>query len=141
MDIIELSTNIEEMQEFEPLPAGPYPAEVRDVEVRYSEKQPNGYFYLVLNIDPNDYPADYDVENAPEGAQIVYARVQVPDAANRRTVKPFKNMLAAFGVKQKGNKFAPDDLIGKHAQVILSVNEYQGNPVNNVEGILPIAQV
>jgi len=138
MDLIKLNTAIEEMEEYEPLPAGLYTAELRDLEVRHSEKQPNGFFYAQLRIDPQDYPADYDAANAPEGVTVVYARVQMPDANNRRTVKPFKNFLKAMGVTTAGDTFDPQDWIGRSLQVLLSVNDYQGSPVNNVEAVQAI---
>lgn len=141
MDLIKLNMNIEDMEEYEPLPSGPYPVEVRDVEIRHTEKVPDGFIYLSLRVDPSDYPADYDAANAPEGLIVAYARVQLPTGTDRRKVKPYKSLLRALGVEPKGNEFNPADWIGKTAQALLSVQEYQGAPVNNVEALGPLPRV
>ena len=141
MSIIELGMNLEEMQEYEALPDGPYIAEIRDVEVKYSEKVPTGYYYIQMQIPVEEFPADYDVANAPEGLTIVYARMAVPTANNRRSVAPFKNFLKAIGVDTSGSKFDPSDWIGKNMQVLLKKTEYNGSPVNNVEAIGPVPSI
>jgi hypothetical protein len=139
--VIQLSQDLSQMEEYQPLPAGPYVAEVRDVEIGYSEKLPNGYFKIALLVPVENFPADYDVGNAPQGVPITYARVQVPDPNNRRTVGPFKNWLRAVGGELAGTEVDPQDWIGKEVQVVLSVNMYQGAPVNNVEMVGPVADV
>lgn len=141
VDIINLSANIEDLEEYEPLPAGLYPAEIRDVEVKHSEKQPNGYFVIQMKVDPADFPADYDTANNPEGAVLTYARVQIPDPANRRTVAPFNNLLKAAGIKAAGRSFDPNELVGKQMQVLVSVQTYNGQLVNNVDSVAAIPAV
>lgn len=142
MSIIELATNIEEMQEFDPLPAGLFPGECQDLEVRFSEKKPNGYIYCQLRISPDHFPQDYDVDNAPEGMIVVYAQVSIPTPQDRRAVKPFINFHKAFGVTPSGNQFNPEDFIGKSCQIILTRGEYPvGTPINQVEGIQPLPTV
>lgn len=141
MDIIKLSANLDDMQEYEPLPAGPYVAELRDIEVRFSEKQPNGYLYCQFRIDPSDYPLDYDAANAPDGLFVVYARIQIPDPLNRRTVAPFKAFMKSLGVDPKGDSFDPSEWAGKNVQLLLSKNVYQGQDVNNVDAVGAIPKV
>jgi len=140
-DIIKLAVNLEDLIEFDPLPAGPYRAELREVEIRHSEKQPNGYLYMVFRIDHSDYPADYDVENNPEGTKVTYARVQLPDPNNRRTVKPFKQALNALGLELVGNEFNTSEWIGKEVQLLLNLQEYQGSPTNNVDSVRALPTV
>ena len=141
MDVIQLAGNIEDMVEYSPLPAGPYRAEVPDIEIRHSEKVPQGYIYIQFRVDPSDFPADYDAANAPEGLNVVYSRVALPDMNNRRTVAPYKALLKALGVEVKGSTFDPKDWIGKEAQLLLSTSVYQNAPVNNVEAVTPLATV
>jgi hypothetical protein len=141
MSIIELAGDIQEMAEFEPLPDGVYPAELQDIEIRHSEKVPQGYIYCQFRISPDHFPADYDAGYAPEGLPVVYSRVAIPDPNNRRTVRPFKQFLAALGVKQVGNKFDPQKWIGSQAQLLLKRQEYQGALVNNVDAIQPLPKV
>ena len=135
MSIIQLAANIEDMPEYEPLPQGRYRAEVRDVEMRVSEKLPNGYFLVQFVVDPADYPADYDANNAPEGVILSYARVRVPSLEDRRATRPFKAFLTALGIDASGAALNTDDWIGRQAVLLVSVSEYQGAPVNNVESV------
>lgn len=141
MDMIKLALNIEEMEEYSPLPNGPYRSELRDIEVKHSEKLPNGYFYCQFRIDPSDFPADYDAANAPDGLNVVYARVQVPDPNNRRTVAPFKGFLKALGIEVSGATFDPSSWVGSEVQLLLSVNEYNGQMVNNVDAVFALPKV
>lgn len=141
VDLIKLSTNIEEMAEYQPLPRGPYMAELREAEIRHSEKVPNGYIYAVFRIDPADFPADYDASNAPEGMNVVYANVKLPDPDNRRTVAPFKAFLRALGQNVSGDTFDPSTWIGSQAKIMLSVNEYQGALVNNIDSVMAASNV
>ncbi len=140
MDLIKLAVDLEEMEEFQPLPAGPYRAEVREIEVKHSEKVPGGYLAMKLRIDPEDFPADYDRDNAPEGISVTYAQVKVPDG-DRRKVRPFKQLLKALGITASGTDFNPDDWIGKECQAFLSVNEYNGALTNNVDVLRELPQV
>lgn len=140
-NLIQLSQNLEDMAEFEALPEGLYPAECQDVEVRHSEKVPNGFLYIQFRISPEDFPADYDVGNAPEGLSVVYASVKIPDATNRRTVKPFKRLAEAFGSDISSAEFDPQEWVGKQVQVLLRKSEYQGSEVNNVDSVAPLATV
>lgn len=141
MDLIKLSGDLSEMEEYQPLPAGPYRAEIREVEIKHSEKVPTGYIYMKLLVHPDDFPADYDRENAPEGVSVTYANVKVPDASNRRTIGPFKKLLKAVGMEAQGSEFDPSAWIGQECQVFLTVNEYQGAFTNNVDSVKELPSV
>lgn len=134
MSIIKLTVDINEMEEYEPLPNGPYPSEIRTAEMKTSDKQPGGYFVLGLRVDPEDFPADYDPENNPEGATLTYARVQVPDPKNRRTVGPFKALMKAMNLEIT-DEIDLDEWIGVRVNALVSTQHYQGQMVNNVESI------
>ena len=140
-NVIKLAGNIEEMEEYEPLPDGPYPAELQDIEIRYSEKQPSGYLYCKLRVQPDDFPADYDAGNAPDGLDLIYARVTIPDGANRRAVKPFKDFVRALGGDPAGTDFDFDSFVGSRVSILVKRQEYQGSVVNNIETLSALPQV
>ncbi len=141
MNIISLNQDIDQMEEFEPLPVGAYNAKVVDVELRTSEKMPNGYIYMQLRVSPEEYPADYDEGNAPEGLLLVYARVAIPSPENRRSVKPFKDLLLALGIDPKGTEIDMESWIDRDVQVLLSRSEYQGSFINNIDKISAVPTV
>jgi len=133
-NILELDMDLEEFDDFEPLPAGEYPAEVRSAEKRISDKG-NEYYYMVLNIHPDDFPADYAIENAPEGMNLIYARLQVPTAANRRSITAVKKFYRAIGLTLKTSIINPGEWEGKKTKVLLGRSEYNGEDRNDVKGL------
>jgi len=141
MSIIRFDSDISEMAEYEPLPNGVYRATVIDVEERSNEKTPKGFLTTTLRVSPDDYPADYDANNAPDGVNVVMGYLALPDAENRRTVGPFKKFLMALGIAPKGSQFETSDMIGAETQVHLVRGEFQGALVNNIQGVSPVPQV
>lgn len=141
MSIIELTENLGGMEEYEPLPNGVYNAELQNIELRSNEKTPNGFLTCYFRIAPSEYPADYDAANAPEGVLVTHGYTPIPDPTNRRTVRPFRNLLEALGVRQDGKSFNPSDWIGRQVQLLITRGEYRGALVNNVEAITSIPRV
>lgn len=139
--VIELASNLDEMSEFEPLPSGVYPAELQDVEIRFSEKVPQGYVYCQFRVDPEDFPADYDIGNAPEGLIVVYSRCALPTPENRRSVRPFRKFLESLGQNTTKAEFNTDEWLNARVQLTLSQNEYQGSQVNNVDNVAALPTV
>lgn len=135
--LIDLDVNLEEMEEFVPLPEGQYLAHIRSVEVATSEKIPEGYLKIIFQIDPDQYPADYDAANAPEGTMLTWARVRIPSSDNRRTVNGFRQFLSVINVKDKGNTFDIEKWIGKEALLLVKRDTYQGQETNQIAAISP----
>jgi signal recognition particle subunit SEC65 len=133
-NILELDMSLESFEDFEPLPASEYPAEVRSAEKRISDKG-NEYYYVVFNIHPDDFPADYAVENAPEGMNLVFARLQVPTAANRRSITAIKNWYRALGLSLSTNVINPGEWEGKRAKLVVDKSEYNGETRNGIKSV------
>lgn len=132
--IVELDMNLDEYDDYEPLPPGGYPFTVTLAETRTSEKG-NDFYYCTLQIHPDDYPADYDVANAPEGANITYARMQKPDPKNRRSITAVKNWFKALGMSTKTSKINPAEWEGKQGKVILKYGKFNNQPTNEIVAI------
>lgn len=132
--ILELDMNLEDYEDFEPLPKGEYPGTVTTAEARVSDKG-NEYYYLVFQIHPDDYPVDYAVENAPEGLNLTFARVQKPTAANRRSITGVKNLLRALGESLKTNTINPGAWEGKKAKLVVGLQEWQGELRNQIDRV------
>lgn len=132
--IIELDMNLEDYEDFEPLPNGAYPATVTLAEMRTSDKG-NDYYYMTFQVHPDDFPADYAVENAPEGLNLVYARVQKPDAKNRRSTTNAKNLMRALGINLKTSVINPGEWEGKKAKLVLKKDKFNGQDTNQIVSI------
>lgn len=133
-NILELDMDLESFEDFEPLPAGEFPAEVRSAELKVSDKG-NEYYYIVFNIHPDDFPADYAVENAPEGMNLVFARVQKPDPKNRRSITAVKNLYRALGMDLKTSRINPGDWEGKRAKLVVDRSEFNGETRNGIKSV------
>ena len=130
--IIDLDMNLDEYEDFEPLPSSAYPGTCIQSEMRTSDKG-NDFYYLVFQIDPADYPVDYAPENAPEGMRLTWARTQKPTAANRRSVTGVKRLLKALGMPMNVARINPGEWEGKKAKLIVGQGEWLGDPNNQIE--------
>lgn len=132
--IVELDMNLEDYDDFEPLPAGEYPATVTLAEKRTSDKG-NDYYYLTFQIHPDDYPADYSLDNAPEGTNLTWARTQVPSPNNRRSITNVKNLMRALGLKLNSSIINPGDWEGKRAKLVINKGNFNGMPNNSIVSV------
>ncbi len=133
-NVLELEMNLEDFEDFEPLPPAPYPGEIQTAEMRISDKG-NEYYYVVYKVTPDDFPADYSVDNAPEGLQLLYARLQKPKSNDRRSITSVKHFYRAHGMKLKTSIIDPETWKGKRAKLVLNIAQYQGEDRNNIASI------
>lgn len=133
-NILELDMDLEEFEDFEPLPASEYPAEVRKAEARISDKG-NEYYYVTFVIHPDDFPPDYAVENAPEGMNLTYARLQKPDRNNRRSITQVKKFYRALGLTLKTSVINPAEWEGKKAKLVVGRTEFNGEDRNEIKSV------
>lgn len=132
--IFELGQSLEDFDDFAPLPAGTYPAEVRKAEAKISEKG-NEYYTVTFVIHPDDYPADYDISNAPEGTILSYSRLMKPTLDNRRSISSMKKFYRALGLSLKTSKINPGDWEGKKARIVVGLSMYNGETRNEIKSI------
>lgn len=132
--IIELDQNLDAFEDYEILPKSSYPATCTLAEIRTSDAG-NEYYYTNWTIDPSDYPADYDVENAPEGTVLNYSRVQVPSAGDRRSITNVKKLMRAIGVDLKTKTIDCALWVGQKANLVVGHNKYNGETRNAILSI------
>lgn len=132
--ILDLDMNLDQYEDFEALPAGSYPATITQAELRISDKG-NEFFYVVFTVHPDDYPADYAVENAPEGTKLTYARMQKPDSKNRRSITAVKKFMNNLGMSLATSTINPGEWEGKKAKLTLKRGEFNGSPTNEIVAI------
>lgn len=133
-DITELDQNLDAFDDYETLPKSSYPAECVLAEKRISEKG-NEYYYTNWTISPEDYPADYDKENAPEGTTLNYSRVQVPQNNDRRSITQVKKLYRAMGLSLKTKEIDPETWVGQKAKLVVGVGKFNGEQRNEIISI------
>ncbi len=123
--IVELDQNLDAYDDFELLPKGNYKGTCTLAEKRVSDNG-NEYYYTNWVIAPEDYPDDYDAENAPEGTTLIYSRVQVAKSNDRRSITAVKRLMRAMGLELKTKVIDPDLWVGRSARLVISHETYNG---------------
>lgn len=126
MGIIELDGNLDETPEPELLPAAFYDAEVADVQVRQNQKGTGSYFSVKFMISPDSYPADYDVDNWPDGLPLYYNLLRVPTSSDRRAKLNIKRFMETLGLPTDVNVIDPTTWIGRPARIKVEHSTYEG---------------
>ena len=122
MSIVEFSNNIADQEAPEPLPAGTYPAQIVGAEVKVSNAG-NKYAAVNFRIDVNDYPADFGVENAPDGVNIIYRRAGMEDTPGSRF--GLKRFCTAIGAEMS-SRINVEEWVGLEASVEVENDEWEG---------------
>lgn len=134
INIMELETNLEDFEDFEPLPASGYEAEIRKAELKIADSGTE-YYRVTYNIHPDAFPADYDRENAPEGMNLIYGRLFAVNPNDRRSVTAMKKFYKAHGMSLKTPRIDPATWEGKKCKLIVGIEEYNGERRNAIKGI------
>lgn len=124
MSIVEFSEDISKAEAPEPLPPGEYPATIRGVEVKISQRGTK-YAAVQFVVDPGEYPADYPVENAPDGKAITFRRCSMEDNPTARFM--LKNFIDAIGATAS-KKIDVNEWVGLSATIQIENEDYEGIP-------------
>lgn len=121
--ILSFSEDISTAEAPDPLPAGLYPASIHGIEVKTSQNSGNRYLDVKFRIAPDDFPADFPVENAPDGAIIAYRRIVVEDTPrHRHNVRRFCEACGVAASKE----IPVNEFLGANVMVAIEHDEYQG---------------
>lgn len=130
--ILSYAEDINDAEAPEPLPEGDYPATIEKVERKTSTNTGNDYISVTFSISTDDYPADYDVNNAPEGKKISYNRLSPDDnIAARHRMKKFISAIGAEG----GRDINLNDWVGLSAKLTLQHREYEGEQREDIKAV------
>lgn len=130
--IIEFSNDLTSAEAPVPLPVRTYSATIRKAEAKVSEKG-NRYAAVHLYISPDDYPADYPTENAPEGTTMIFRRVGLDD--NAPTRYRLRKFLETIGAPTAA-RINLSDWVGLSCNVAVKHEEFEGEVRATVEKIL-----
>ena len=119
--IIEFSENIADAEAPEPLPEREYVASIESVS---REKSQKGSVYAAVNfhINEEDYPADYDVNNAPGGKKIRHMLMLTDDAPTRHRLRKFCEAVGAPMAK----RIDISQWVGLQAKITIKHDTYEG---------------
>lgn len=121
--IVEYGEDISDAVAPDPLPAKEYPGEIRSAEVKTSTNTGNRYYSVGLFISPENYPADYNSENAPDGRTFQYNLLSAEDTPNARY--RLKKFLEQVGLPMS-KRIDVNEWIGQQVTVELKHGSWQG---------------
>jgi len=120
--IMEFSTSLADAEAPPPIPVGEYPARVVKAEIKVSKSSGNRYLALMLRIEPESYPADFENGN-PEGETFSYNRMVLVDAPRERyRLRKFNEALGA----PNGSKIDANDYMDLVAMVGVAHGSWEG---------------
>ena len=131
MSIIEYSEDLSKAEAPVPLPASTYPAQIRSVEVKVSQKG-NRYVNVTFVVSPDDYPADY-TEGDLDGTLLSFGRLSPDETARARY--GMKKFCDAIGAKYSKHVDL-NDWIGLSAMVEVTNDEYVGETRANIKRVI-----
>ena len=130
--ILTFSEDISTAEAPEPLPIGLYPASIQGAEVKTSQNSGNRYLDLSLLIAPDSFPADYPIENNPDGALIHFRRTIVEDTPRAR--HSIRRLCEACGVVAS-KELNVMEFVGQEVSVEIVHDEYNGVTREDIKSI------
>lgn len=121
--IIEFSEDISSQEAPKLLPVAEYEATIRGVENTMSQKG-RKYAAVQFHIDTSQFPADYPVENNPDGLTLTYRMVPLEDNAKSRY--QLRKFLEAVNAPPAGKRVDTGEWLGLTAKVGIRHGEFEG---------------
>lgn len=113
--IVEYSEDIDEAEKPQPLPKAEYEAVIKTAVPKLSKSSGKKYAETVFYIGTDQFPADYPVENAPDGVSIPYRMVSLEDTPKGRW--QVRSFCEAIGAKPPKRQVDTSEWIGLVAKV------------------------
>ena len=120
--IIEFSENIADAEAPEPLPEREYPASIESASRETSLTKGTKYAKVIFRINEEDYPADFDVNNAPGGKKVQHIIGLTDDAPSRHRLRKFSEAIGA----PMSKRIDLSQWVGLQAKVTIKHDTYEG---------------
>lgn len=134
--IIELGMNIADAEQPDLLPAGEYLAEVRNATRRTSASSGNEYVAIQFYIPTEEFPADFDISNAPDGMTLTYNRVTIPTPEDRRAAFRLRKFMETIDAPFEGSTLDLAKWTGLKARVRIKHGTYEGQTREEISGVV-----
>ena len=128
--VVEFTQDIGDAEPPPPLPPGEYPATIKAVEVRRSQRDTQ-YCAVTFFIDSQHYPVDFK-EGDPDGETIIYRRVPLED--NQKARFQLRRFIESIG-GTPSKRIDVNEWIGLEAMVTVSNEEYDGLDRANIQKV------
>lgn len=133
LGIIELDSNLADVEKPPELPAGNYTGEIQDVQISTSQKG-NQYYNIKFVIPPKEIPADLQ-DDFEDGATMYYNRIIVPKGKDRRALFNLRKFIEAIGLDANTTSIDPNEWMGQTARLRVVMGSWQGEPRAEIKAI------
>lgn len=133
LGIIELESNLSDVEKPLPLPAGLYTGEIQDVQIQTSQKG-NQYFAIKFVIPQDEISADIS-DQFEDGAAMFYNRVVVPNGKDRRALFNLRKFIEAIGLDSNTTQIDPNQWMGARARLKVVTSKWEGEDRAEIKSI------
>lgn len=133
LSIIEFSENIADAEAPDPLPERDYPSAISKVS-RQTSGNGGTYAAVSFHVNEEDYPADFDVAQAPGGKEVRHVVMLTDDAPTRHRVRRFCEAIGA----PMGKRINIAEWVGLQATITIKHDTYEGVKREKVSKVEPI---
>lgn len=134
--IVEYSEDISEAEAPEPLPSAEYEATIKAAVQRIGTTSGKKYAAVTFHISVDEFPADYPVEDNPDGVSVTYRLVSLED--NPRARFQCRRFCEAIGAKA-GKRIDLNEWVGLSAMVGIIKDTFEGVPREAINKVSAIA--
>lgn len=138
--ILTFSSDIADAEAPLPIPEGVYAASIKDVKRVKRKTSGKTGVDVFFHIKPEDFPADFPVEEAPDGVTLVYRRLNLEDTKQGRfAIKRFVGNIGAPPLRNTIDEETLAGWKGLGVKVVIKHDEWEGNPRPVVDRIVAAA--
>lgn len=131
--IIEYTDDIDDAEMPLPLPEGTYEAEIRNVEAKYSSNNKK-YAAIGFYISTDAFPADYPLEEAPDGLTLIYRKLSLEN--NKMSRFNLKRFIQNVGAPPVGRSLDLTQWVGLKAKIVVKHDTWEGTTRPTVDKVL-----
>jgi hypothetical protein len=137
MSMYNLGLDLGEVPDVELLPVGEYPATVTRAEVKPSKSSGNDLLAITYMIHPDDFPPDFNLENAPDGLVLTHNRTVLTGIERDiRKLKRLQSFYKTHDLDPKGVKqIDPTHFLGQKVMLKVKHGEYDGITREEIDAV------
>jgi hypothetical protein len=121
LGIIQLDTNLADVERPPEIPVGRYVGEINSVEVKTSGAG-NEYFALRILVPSENIPAEV-AEHYEDGALFFYNRLLVPKSNDRRSLWNIRQFIEKIGLDSNTNEINPNEWMNQRVGVVIGMGK------------------
>jgi len=131
--IIEYTDDIDDAEAPLPLPEGTYEAEIKAVEAKMSGNDKR-YAAVSFYIPTDAYPADYPLEEAPDGLTLIFRKLSLEN--NKMSRFNLKRFIQNIGAPPVGRTLDLTQWVGLRAKIVIKHDTWEGTTRPSVDKVL-----